>query len=115
VAVLPRISAPQPVEFFGVEIPPSTFTLFAMAAANRDPAVFSDPGRYDIGRDTSRKLLSFGPGPRLCPGMHLARRQLAVALDVLLERMPELRLVDPEDAVPRGALLRGPARLAVRW
>ena len=114
VAVLPRISAPQPVEFFGVEIPPSTFTLFAMAAANRDPAVFSDPGRFDIGRDTSRKLLSFGPGPRLCPGMHLARRQLAVALDVLLERLPGLRLADPEDAVPRGALLRGPARLAVR-
>ncbi len=115
VAVLPRISAPQPVEFFGVEIPPATFTLFAMAAANRDPTVFEDPDRFDITRDTSRKLLSFGPGPRLCPGMHLARRQLAVALDVLLERMPELRLVDPEDAVPRGTLLRGPARLAVRW
>jgi cytochrome P450 len=115
VAVLPRISAPQPVEFCGVRIPPSTFTLFAMAGANRDPAVFEDAARFDIHRDSSRKLLSFGPGPRLCPGMHLARRQLRVALDVLLERLPELRLADPAGAEPRGALLRGPARLDASW
>jgi cytochrome P450 len=86
-----------------------------MAAANRDPAVFEDGDRFDIHRDTSRKLLSFGPGPRLCPGMHLARRQLAVALDVLLERFPDLRLANAGQAEPRGALLRGPARLDVRW
>ena len=115
VAVLPRISAPHAVEFCGVQIPPSTFTLFAMAAANRDPAVFEDGDRFDIHRDSSRKLLSFGPGPRLCPGMHLARRQLSVALDVLLERLPGLRLADATEAEPRGALLRGPARLEASW
>ena len=115
VAVLPRMSAPHPVEFCGVKIPPSSFTLFAMAAANRDPAVFEDGDRFDIHRDSSRKLLSFGPGPRLCPGMHLARRQLSVALDVLMERLPGLRLVDAAQAEPRGALLRGPARLEARW
>lgn len=115
VAVLPRISAPHPVEFLGVAIPPATFTLFAMAAANRDPAIFADPDSFDLTRDSSRKLLSFGPGPRLCPGMHLARRQLAVALDVLMERLPSLALVDPDAAVPRGALLRGPARLEACW
>jgi cytochrome P450 len=115
VAVLPRISAPHAVEFCGVQIPPSTFTLFAMAAANRDPAVFEDGDRFDIHRDSSRKLLSFGPGPRLCPGMHLARRQLSVALDVLLERLPGLRLADATGAEPRGALLRGPARLEASW
>ena len=115
VAVLPRISAPHAVEFCGVQIPPSTFTLFAMAAANRDPAVFEDGDRFDIHRDSSRKLLSFGPGPRLCPGMHLARRQLSVALDVLLDRLPGLRLADATGAAPRGALLRGPARLEASW
>jgi cytochrome P450 len=115
VAVLPRISAPRVVDFCGVQIPPSTFTLFAMAAANRDPEVFEDGDRFDIHRDSSRKLLSFGPGPRLCPGMHLARRQLSVILDVLMERLPGLRLIDPEQAAPRGALLRGPERLEVRW
>jgi cytochrome P450 len=115
VAVLPRVSAPHAVEFCGVQIPPSTFTLFAMAAANRDPAVFEDGDRFDIHRDSSRKLLSFGPGPRLCPGMHLARRQLSVALDVLLDRLPGLRLADATGAEPRGALLRGPARLEASW
>jgi cytochrome P450 len=115
VAVLPRLSAARPVEFHGVTIAPSTFCLFAIAAANRDPAVFDDPDRFDMQRDSSRKLLSFGPGPRLCPGMHLARRQLAVALDVLLERLPGLHLLDAEAAQPRGAILRGPPQLPVAW
>jgi cytochrome P450 len=115
VAVLPRLSATHPVEFHGTHIPAATFCLFAMAAANRDPEVFENPDVFDMHRDSSRKLLSFGPGPRLCPGMHLARRQLAVALDVIMERLPGLRLLDPEAAVPRGAILRGPASLPVRW
>ena len=115
VPVLPRISAPRTIRFHDVEIPPSTFTLFAIAAANRDPSVFTDPDRFDLRRDCSRTLLSFGPGPRLCPGLHLARRQLAVALDVLMERLPALRLVDEQAAQPSGAILRGPARLDVGW
>ena len=89
--------------------------LFAMAAANRDPAVFEYPDRFEPGRDSGNKLLSFGPGPRLCPGMHLARRQLAVALDVLMERLPQLRLRDVDAAQPRGAILRGPERLPAAW
>jgi cytochrome P450 len=115
VAVLPRLSAPRRVEFHGVEIPPSTFCLFAIAAANRDPAMFENPDGFDMERDSDRKLLSFGPGPRLCPGMHLARRQLAVALDVLMERLPRLHLRDVAAAKPLGAILRGPARLPVAW
>lgn len=115
VAVLPRLSAAHPVEFHGTYIPAATFCLFAIAAANRDPAVFEQPDEFDLHRDSSKKLLSFGPGPRLCPGMHLARRQLAVALDVILERLPGMRLLDPEAAVPRGAILRGPATLPVSW
>lgn len=115
VAVLPRMSAPRPVTFHGLEIPAGTFCLFAVAAANRDPRVFERPGEFDPQRDSSRKLLSFGPGPRLCPGMHLARRQLAVALDVLQERLPGLGLRDLRAAHPRGAILRGPQTLPVDW
>lgn len=115
VAILPRISAPEAIEFYGVSIPANTFCLFAMAAANRDPAVFEDGERFDIKRDTGHKLLSFGPGPRLCPGMHLARKQLAVVLDVLLERLPDLQLIDEEAARPCGTMLRGPEKLPVRY
>lgn len=115
VAVLPRLSARHVIEFHGTKIPPATFCLFAIAAANRDPSVFEQPEVFDLHRDSSKKLLSFGPGPRLCPGMHLARRQLAVALDVILERLPGLQLREREAASPRGAILRGPARLPVGW
>ena len=115
VAVLPRLSGAQSVEFGGTEIPPATFCLFAIAAANRDPAVFARADCFDMDRDSHRKLLSFGPGPRLCPGLHLARRQLQVALDVLLERLPDLCLLDRTAAVPRGAILRGPASLSAGW
>ncbi|MFZ1831852.1 MAG: cytochrome P450, partial [Pseudomonadales bacterium] len=115
VAVLPRISATAPIEFAGVEIPPNTFCLFAIAAANRDPKVYVDANRFDLGRHSDNKLLSFGPGPRLCPGMHLARKQMAVALDVLVERLPRLQLVEPAAALPIGTVLRGPAALPVSY
>ncbi|MEE4660291.1 MAG: cytochrome P450, partial [Halieaceae bacterium] len=115
VAILPRMSASEPVEFAGVEIPPGSFCLFAATAANRDPAVFDDPHRYDLHRDVGSRLLSFGPGPRLCPGMHLARKQLAVVLDVLIERLPGLQLSDPQAAQPSGTVLRGPVTLPVRY
>ena len=115
VAILPRISAPEPILFHGVAIPANTFCLFAMASANRDPAVFENGDRFDIHRDSGHKLLSFGPGPRLCPGMHLARKQLAVVLDLLLERLPNLRLTDERAARPCGTMLRGPETLPVTY
>ncbi len=115
VAILPRISATEDIEFAGVPIPANSFCLFAMAAANRDPAVFSNVDEYDLHRKDGNKMLSFGPGPRLCPGMHLARKQLLVVLDVLLDRLPELALIDCDKAVPTGTVLRGPLSLPVSY
>jgi cytochrome P450 len=86
--------------------------LFCVAAAQRDPAVFADPDAYDLGRRPTG-LLAFGPGLRTCPGMHLARKEMRVALDVLAERFPDLRLLDREASIPMGAVLRGPERLPV--
>ena len=113
IAVLPRTSASEPVEFYGVEIPADSWVLFAMAGANRDPAVFADPDRFDIGRSQS-DTLSFGRGVKSCPGMHLARRNMVVAIEAMLERMPELELLDAEAAVPRRTVLRSPDALRVR-
>jgi cytochrome P450 len=113
VANLPRLSAPHSVDFGGVELPPSSLVLMSMAAANRDPAVYSDPDRFDPRRPVS-DFLTFGRGERSCPGMHLARSSLRVALDALLEAFPELRRQgDATTTAPRGATLRGPARLPV--
>ena len=113
VAVLPRLSASVPVEFYGVRIPADSWLLFAMAAANRDPAVFDDPDRFDIDRAPGDPL-TFGHGIKSCPGSHLARRSMAVGLETLLGRVPGLRLLDAEAALPRRTVLRSPDALHVR-
>ncbi len=114
IAVLPRMSGSTPCEFFGVEIPADVWVLFAIAGANRDPEVFGDPDRYDIER-SCEAALTFGPGPKSCPGMHLARRNLAVAVEALIDRLPTLRLVDASRALPRRSILRSPDALPVTW
>jgi cytochrome P450 len=113
VAVVPRVAAAEPVEFAGAEIPAQAPVLFCIAAAHRDPAAFADPDRFDPGRRGGAALLAFGPGLRTCPGMHLARKEMRVALDALCERFPGLRLLDRDASVPVGAVLRAPERLPV--
>jgi cytochrome P450 len=113
VPVLPRTSAAHPVEFEGVTIPPSSFMLFAIASANRDADFFPDPHTFKPDRPPKPIMTTFGPGPRACPGMHLARKELALVLDVVLERLPNLKLLDPEAGRPIGAVMRGPQTLPV--
>jgi len=115
VAAQPRFSNPQhPVHLAGVEIPPNSPVLFGIAAANRDPREFDDPDRFDMSRDT-KTLLTFGPGLRTCPGMHLAQKNLATALRIVAERLPRLRLREAEARPPEGILLRGTSSLPVSW
>jgi cytochrome P450 len=113
IAVLPRMSCSQPIEFDGVDIPSDSWVLFAIAGANRDPAVFPDPDRFDLGREP-QGALTFGRGVKSCPGMHLARRNMTVALQVLVERMPQLEIIDREEAAPRRSVLRSPDALWVQ-
>ena len=113
VAAQPRFSNPdRDIEVAGITIPANSPVLFGIAAANRDPAVFDDPDRFDIGRDTPT-LLTFGPGLRTCPGMHLAQKNLATALRIVAERFPDLRLDSGRAVEPEGILLRGTASLPV--
>jgi cytochrome P450 len=113
VPVLPRTSAAHPIEFEGTTIPPSSFMLFAIASANRDPDLFPDPHVFKLDRPPKPIMTTFGPGPRACPGMHLARKELALVLDVVLERLPNLKLLDPKAGRPVGAVMRGPQTLPV--
>lgn len=113
IAAIPRLSRAEPTRFRGVEIPADTWVLFAIAAANRDPEVVRDPDRFDLDRVQPPNLV-FGRGPKSCPGLHLARRNMAVALEVLTRRLPAIELVDREAAVPRRTVLRAPAALRVR-
>jgi cytochrome P450 len=83
----------------------------SIAAANRDPAVFADPDRFDVRRVNAKLHLAFAHGPHVCLGMHLARLEAHVALRALLVRRP--RLVDAEEAAPRGLVFRKPPALRV--
>ncbi|MFO0688620.1 MAG: cytochrome P450 [Myxococcota bacterium] len=112
VAITPRVSAAEPIEFEGVAIPADAWVLFCYAAANRDPLVYRRPHRFDPSRPAGH-LLSFGPGPRQCPGMHIARKELGVALDAFCERLPRMRLIDEEASRPSGMVLRRPDELRV--
>ena len=88
----------------------------SIAAANRDPAVFPDPDRFDIGRGNAARHLAFAYGPHFCLGAHLVRLEARIAVETMLDRLPRLRL-DPcyPSSRPRGLVFRKPAGLHVRW
>ena len=111
VPILPRRAA-LGGEIAGTEIPKGARVLAGLAGANRDPERFPDPDRFDP-RRVPAEVLTFGFGSKFCPGMHLARQQLGVALDVVLERLPGLRLV--EAAEPQGAVLRSSPSVIATW
>jgi cytochrome P450 len=83
--------------------------------ANRDPAVFADPERFDLQRPDLRLQLAFAQGPHVCLGMHLARLETATALDRLLDRLPGVALDPARPAVIGGAVFHKPPELWVRW
>ena len=91
---LPRI-ATEDIELAGILIPAGTIVFANTAAANRDPAAFTDPDRFDITRDNTVGMLSFGNGAHYCLGSHLARLELTEALTVMAQRMPNLRRTGP--------------------
>jgi cytochrome P450 len=62
----------------------------AYAAANRDPAVFDDPDRFDITRTNAKRHLSFGTGPRVCIGARLVHIQLKLLLERIVSRIPDI-------------------------
>jgi cytochrome P450 len=83
-----------------------------IAAANRDPAQFKDPEKFDITRE-SNEHAAFGEGIHFCIGAPLARMEGSIAIGVALERFPQLRLKNPDAPVTyKGSyFLRGLSRL----
>jgi len=118
--LLPRRN-PSDTVWHGIPVPAGTPLIFAILAANRDPAVFPDPDRFDVARRPTGTL-TFGLGVHFCLGAHLARAEMEVALRVLVERLPRLRL-DDDEAERNGTrimktfvqFLRGPNNLPVRF
>jgi cytochrome P450 len=104
-----------PMVLDGVELFPGERLDVVLAAANRDETVYAAPERFDIHRPPGRHL-AFGYGAHVCLGQHLARLEMAAALNILLDRLPDLRL--DEDFAPPvidGLSLRGPHKLHVKF
>jgi hypothetical protein len=87
----------------------------SLAAANRDPAFFPDPDRFDVRRANARQNLGFALGPHFCIGAQLARLETQAALTALLDQLPGLRLDPGREAAPRGLVFRKPAAVHVLW
>jgi cytochrome P450 len=102
-----------------VDIPVGSSVTPMLASANRDPDAFDKPEAFDILREATRHL-SFGLGPHLCLGLHLARLETRVALNALLDRLPNLR-IDQDRAqrldvhIGGDTLFRSPTHLPVVW
>ena len=83
--------AAEDCEVGGQPIKQGEKIFLSYAAANRDPAVFEDPHRFDITRKNARKHLAFGTGPHVCVGARLARMQLKHLLREMITRLPDLK------------------------
>jgi cytochrome P450 len=88
----------EDAEVGGTLIPAKTMAFVILAAANRDPAQFKDPERFDLTRSPNEHV-AFGEGIHFCIGAPLARLEGAIAINSALQRFPALRLANP-DATP---------------
>ncbi|MAN46574.1 MAG: cytochrome P450 [Alphaproteobacteria bacterium] len=70
------------------------------AAANRDPAKFADPHRYDISRENAKEHLAFGHGPHVCLGQRVANMQLETAYRQILSRFPNIKWTGEQSLAP---------------
>ena len=101
------------VAFDGTTIPCNAKVWGMLAAADRDPAVFPEPDRFDIERRPNDHL-AFGGGPHFCLGAHLAKLEGEIAIASLVTRFADLRLVS--ETVGWGAsLFRVPGKLPITF
>ncbi|MFD6610463.1 cytochrome P450 [Micromonospora chalcea] len=101
-----------PARYGDVDLPPESWVIVMLGAANRDPRRYPDPARFDPWRPQVHPL-SFGAGPHYCLGAALARLEAQVAFPLLLRRLPGLAVAGRPERRVR-LTLRGHARLPVR-
>lgn len=98
--------------WFGQEIRKGQTVILLLGSANHDPEKFSNPAKLDIARDEGMPL-SYGHGAHYCLGAALAQFETEIAFTTLLERAPDLRMLDDEPAWRANLSFRGLSRLRV--
>ena len=107
--------AAKDLEIGGVQIPKGAMVQCIVSSANRDEEAFENSETFDIDRKP-KPSFGFGFGPHMCIGQFVAKTELQVAVNAVLDLLPNLRL-DPSKPAPKiaGAQLRGPHELHVIW
>ena len=108
-----RRTATRDTELGGRTIRAGEKVVVYHVAANRDPAVFEDPDRFNISR-TPNDHVTFGAGPHFCLGSHLARRQMSAMFGQVLRRLPDIQLAGPPERLVSN-FQSGPKHLPVTW
>ena len=105
--------ATRDTELGGVAIPAGATVMPMLGSANRQEDRYPDPDTFNIHRQAKANL-GWGHGVHVCLGMHLARLEMRTAINLLLDRLPNLRL-DPDGDDPhiRGQVFRSPTSLPV--
>jgi cytochrome P450 len=106
--------ATRDVTLGGPRIRRGDLVIVSLTAANRDPAAYPDPDRFDVRRADARTHVTFAQGPHACIGLHLARLETRAALEAALDGWPGLRLAEGASP-PTGVVFRKPRSLPVRW
>ncbi|GLZ03410.1 cytochrome P450 [Actinomadura sp. NBRC 104412] len=107
--------ATRDLDLGGAPVRKGDLVRVSIAGANRDPAVFADPDRFDPRRENVSEHLAFAHGPHFCFGAPLARLEAHAVLTALLTRLPGLRLDPSRQAPVRGLVFRKPPHLHVLW
>ncbi|HKX80476.1 MAG TPA: cytochrome P450 [Novosphingobium sp.] len=84
-----------------VVIPEGSRVMLLYGAANRDERHYADPDRFDVGRNPTDQL-GWGTGPHMCGGMHLARLEMEVLVEAMIERVARIEVGTPVTGTNRG-------------
>ncbi len=102
----------EPIAFDGLDVGSGEFVGVSVLAANRDPAQFADPERFDVTRENAATNLSFSHGRHHCIGIHLARAQVVAAVERILG-LPDVVVTRADP--PSGFVFRRPATIELAW
>ncbi|MEM9034888.1 MAG: cytochrome P450 [Actinomycetota bacterium] len=106
----------EETELGGVSLPAGTKLFLNFAAANHEPDRYERPDEFDLRRADAKTHISFGKGIHFCLGSNLARMEARIVLELLAEKLPDLRLVeDQELSYFPNITFRGPDALRVTW
>jgi len=106
--------ATEQVVFGTTTVQSGDLVIISLAGANRDPAVFEDPDRFDADRLNARSHLTFATGPHACIATHLARVEVVASVTEVLRQLPNARLTEAAVS-PTGLVFRRPEVVPVRW